>query len=68
MIGAGKYYEACTVARLATKAEGVIIIVYGGEHGDGFSAQLPAYIVERMPQVLRQVADQIEASSSPKLN
>lgn len=34
MIGAGKYDDACTVARLATKSEGVILIVYGGEHGD----------------------------------
>ncbi len=63
MIGPGEYDDACTAARESTKAEGVILIVYGGEHGNGFSAQLPEYIVERMPDVLRQVADQIEKSS-----
>lgn len=68
MIGAGKYDEACTQARLLTNAAGVILIVYDGEHGDGFSAQLESTITTCIPAVLRQVADQIEASSSPKLN
>lgn len=68
MIGPGKYNSMCDKVREDLNAEGVILIVYGGVLGDGFEAQLPAAIAHNMPRVLRQVADQIEASSSPKLN
>lgn len=33
----------------------------GGFNGSGFSAQLPAALIETIPAVLRQVAAEIEA-------
>lgn len=59
--GPGKYDDACTAARESTKALGCILIVVGGEHGDGFSAQLTMEMMENIPRGLRALADQIEA-------
>ena len=60
---AGKYDDAATAAREATKAEGVLLIVLGGEKGSGFSVQIPPEFVARIPAMLRRLADEIE---SPK--
>lgn len=60
MTGPGKYDDSCTRVRIETKAEGAMIIIFNGEHGHGFSAQLPKHAVAGIPQVLRDVADQIE--------
>lgn len=60
MLGPGKYDEACTKARELTKAEGAVLIIYNGEFGHGFSAQLTIPAVSALPKVLRQIADQIE--------
>jgi hypothetical protein len=64
-IGPGKYDAACTAAREATGARGVILIVFGGKLGDGFSAQLelPVAALVKIPAVLRTVADSIEADT-----
>lgn len=61
-VGAGRYDEAATAAREATKAEGVLLIVLGGEKGSGFSAQIPPEAIEKIPALLRHMADEIEAS------
>ena len=61
MIGAGKYDELCTQARLGAKAKGAILIVLGGEHGNGFSGQFEAGVCVNLPSILREVAGQIEA-------
>jgi hypothetical protein len=58
--GAGKYDTIATSARAEAKADGVMLIVFGGQHGPGFSAQLPAHILIRVPEILRDVANQIE--------
>jgi hypothetical protein len=60
MIGPGKYDDLCTQARDAAKAQGAILLILGGEHGSGFSAQLPAQTTLRIPEFLRDVADGIE--------
>jgi hypothetical protein len=61
--GLGKYDDACTVARLATDAEAVILIVLGGNKGSGFSVQsLGAEMTAKLPALLRSVAAQIENS------
>jgi len=60
--GAGKYDDAATAAREATKAEGVLLIVLGGDKGSGFSAQIPPEIVARVPALLRHIANEIEAA------
>lgn len=61
MIGPGKYDEAATMAREQTQAEAVILFVFNGQHGTGFSFQLsnPAHYV-KLPLALRYMADQIE--------
>jgi hypothetical protein len=58
--GPGKYDAIATTARTDAKAVGVILIVFGGEHGAGFSAQLPAEILITVPEILRDVARKIE--------
>lgn len=58
--GPGKYDEACSEARRSTKAVGVLLVVLEGEHGSGFSAQLPHELRVAIPATLRSVADQIE--------
>jgi len=62
-VGPGKYNEACTVARLATEAQVAVLIVLGGKHGSGFSLQADSEdAVALLPDVLRQLADEIERS------
>ncbi len=38
-IGPGKYDDACTAAREATKADAVVLVVLNGKRGAGFSVQ-----------------------------
>jgi hypothetical protein len=62
VIGPGKYDKECTAAREATGGS-VLLIVLNGKVGAGFSAQIAdprALII--LPQLLRDVADQIEQS------
>lgn len=61
MIGPGKYDLECTAVRLGTTAKGAIVIVIDGDRGSGFSVQGPREIQEKLPEVLRFMADQIEA-------
>ncbi len=61
--GPGKYDDACTAARLATDAAGVVLIVLGGKQGSGFSVQVEGEdLTWALPALLRSVADQIEAA------
>jgi hypothetical protein len=64
MLGPGKYNEATTRAREETGAEGVILIVFKGKHGNGFSCQAPFDIQIRLPAILRDVAEGIERDFS----
>lgn len=61
-IGPGKYDELATYVREESKALGVIVIVFEGEHGNGFSVQAPPHIVMNLPDLLRVTADDIERS------
>jgi hypothetical protein len=58
--GGGKYDYEAMKQRERLKAAGVILIVIGGKKGDGFSGQATRPILEAMPQVLRDVADQMD--------
>lgn len=61
MIGPGRYDALCTHVRLQAKAAGAIVIVLGGEKGDGFSAQLsPLMDGATIAWLLRDMARQIE--------
>jgi hypothetical protein len=60
-VGPGKYDDLTTLVREATSARAVILIVTEGNKGSGFSVQTTDMaIVRRLPQVLREMADEIE--------
>lgn len=59
--GPGRYDDACTQARLATEAVGIILIVMGGKDGTGFSVQAPLPLLTLLPPLLRDLAERIEA-------
>jgi hypothetical protein len=63
MIGPGKYDDMCTLVRKKTKATGVIVIVFGGAKGDGFSSQADVQTLLAMPDILEHVAREIRGSS-----
>ena len=62
--GPSKYDRECTLVRESAQAKVVLVIVVGGDRGDGFAMQaggdVPPTVVAKM---LRNVADQIERSS-----
>lgn len=60
MIGPGKYDKLCTLVRHRARARGAILFVVAGEHGSGFSAQMPPEDYEYIVATLRYVADEIE--------
>ncbi len=61
-IGKGKYDDLCTYVRETAKAHSAIIMVFGGEHGTGFSVQAVGEVVITLPKILRDTAQQIEDS------
>lgn len=60
LIGAGKYDDEATMLRYLSGAQGVVVIVFGGQHGHGFSVQGPASLTAALPDMLREMANQIE--------
>lgn len=62
-IGPGRYDDEATWVRERAKASGVILIVIGGDRGEGFAAQATPEVTLRLPAMLRTIADQIEADT-----
>ena len=63
LVWPGKYDEEATIVRERTGGHTVIVIVLGGDRGEGFSVQTEDPLVNRsLPALLRRVADGIEAS------
>jgi hypothetical protein len=60
--GPGKYDTVCTNVRLVTRARGVVLLVFDGDYGSGFSAQLPAEpdALRKMVRALRETLEQME--------
>ena len=58
-IGPGRYDKLCTLVRERAKATGAVVIVFGGERGDGFSMQAPMDITLDIATVLETMARQI---------
>jgi len=56
MVGPGKYDDLCTYVREQTKAQVVLVIILGGEKGDGFSCQGDSYAMGLVPDLLDTVA------------
>ncbi len=63
-VGPGKYDDLCTHVREQAHAQGCVVIIFGGDKGDGFSCQAPLEITLDIPMVLRRVAKQIEEGGS----
>jgi hypothetical protein len=59
MHGPGKYDAQCTLARQSTSAAGAILLILGGNQGNGFSVQLPPTDMHLVPAMLRHMADVI---------
>lgn len=60
-LGAGKYDDEATMVRERTHAKGVIVIVIEGDRGEGFAIQATPGVTFALPQMLRGMADEIEA-------
>lgn len=61
MIGPGKYDDLATLVRERSQASAVVVIVFDGNKGDGFSVQSTiGLITHYLPETLRAVADEIE--------
>ena len=56
MIGPGKYDALATYVREQAKADGVVVLVFGGMHGDGFSCQADAFVTLALPELLEYLA------------
>jgi len=66
-LGPGKYDDVCTTVRELVgigDEGGVIVIVFGGNRGNGFSCQADLATTLGMPAVLESVAKQIRESAT----
>jgi len=61
-LGPGKYDDLCTEAKEKAEARGAILIIIGGNKGEGFSCQTDILTLARLPSILRVIADEMEAS------
>jgi hypothetical protein len=59
-IGPGRYDDEAAAVMEAVNASGVILIVIGGDRGEGFEVHATAEVTLKLPEMLRTIADQIE--------
>jgi hypothetical protein len=59
VIGPGKYDDVCSEIRERLQATGVIIIVFAGSQGSGFSCQAPPDLTLHLPAILETIAAEI---------
>ena len=59
-IGPGKYDDLATHVREQAEAKGVVVLVFGGPKGNGFSVQGDLPLQMLLPDLLRTVAASIE--------
>ena len=65
MMGPGKYDDEVAVLMKSTNAALITLIVVGGEKGEGFSIQTSSPVLLKiLPNMLRNMADQIENDAS----
>jgi hypothetical protein len=58
--GPGKYDDVCTAVRAQTQAKGVIVVIFDGNKGGGFSMQADLETTMKLPELLRILANKIE--------
>jgi hypothetical protein len=61
-VGPGIYDQEVTDLMASTQASAIILHVFNGNRGSGFSVQARGDITAALPEILRQVADRIEES------
>jgi len=54
--GPGKYDDVCAMVREKTKADGVLVVIWGGEKGNGLSCDGNMFITMAMPDLLETLA------------
>jgi len=59
--GPGKYDDLCTEVREKAKALGAIVVVLGGDKGNGFSVQADFKTIATLPELLEVMAAEIRA-------
>jgi len=64
-MGPGKYDDLATAAMAAARAEFAAVIIIGGDKGNGFSVSMldDPQLAGIVPNVLRQMADEMERST-----
>jgi hypothetical protein len=62
--GPGKYDDLCTEVREKASALGVILLIFDGVKGTGFSCQADLLTTMRLPEILEDIAKQIRESTS----
>ena len=64
MTGGGRYGDLCEGTLIQAKADGVVLLVLGGVHGNGFSIAAKVgedrNVLVQLPEILRDVAASIE--------
>lgn len=60
--GPGKYDDLATLVRVRSNASAVLVIVIGGDKGEGFSFQGDLMALHAVPDLLEVVARSIRAS------
>jgi hypothetical protein len=66
MMGPGKYDDECTLVRERTSASGVVVIVIGGNKGNGFACQTDLLTMTILPDLLERMAKQMRADQGSK--
>jgi len=64
-LGPGKYDDLCTYVWTQSHAEGALVIILNGDHGQGFSCQASPMLLRRLPGILRDMAAQIDKDLVP---
>jgi hypothetical protein len=59
--GPGRYDDLCTYVRERSKGDGAVVMIFGGQHGNGFSVQVAKPLLENLPTLLREMADDMDA-------
>lgn len=66
--GPGKYDKVCTSVRESTQAQAVILLVFNGNEGSGFSVQavdqdLSPILADILEETARQIRDDLARSA-----
>ena len=63
-VGPGKYDDLCTYVREKSNAAGAIVLIIGGDKGQGFSVQVAnPLIIAKLPEMLETMAREIRQAS-----